>query len=384
MLDCCGVSAQSNTNTRAYIARYKDIAQEEMERTGVPASITLGQGIIESVAGTSTLSQKANNHFGIKCHDDWNGPTYYQDDDAKHECFRKYKKPEDSFRDHSDFLKSRPRYAFLFQLDPCDYKDWSYGLKKAGYATNPNYAQDLIKAIEDNNLQQYDLGGCNKHTVSVDTDKIKNTPVNKLNDTSSRSPVSAYTTHDVFVFNNIRTIILKPGDAPKRIAGEFQTRPAWLLKWNDMDETAVLVPGTKFYLQPKRNNGVAEYHVVQMNETMLAISESEGIKLSELYKKNLLQPGEEPAVGQKLYLKKKRSTAPELKKADAAPTPSVLNSVPVTITNASVSESKTYTVQTGDTLFSIAKKFNLTVDELKQKNNLTGNAIKVGDKLIVQ
>ncbi len=217
-------------------------------------------------------------------------PTYHQDDDAKNECFRKYSRPEDSFRDHSDFLKSRPRYAFLFQLDPCDYKGWSYGLKKAGYATNPNYAQDLIKAIEDNNLQQYDLGGCNKRTVSADSAKIKNNSINRLNDTASAS-ANANTAHDVFVFNNIRTILLKPGDTPQKIAGEFQTRPNWLLKWNDMDENSVLIPGTKFYLQPKRNNGVAQYHIVQTHETMFTISQSEGIKLSELYKKNLLGPG---------------------------------------------------------------------------------------------
>jgi LysM repeat protein len=364
--------SQNAANTQAYIARYKDIAQEEMERTGVPASITLGQGIIESVAGTSILSQKANNHFGIKCHEDWNGPTYYQDDDAKNECFRKYDKPEDSFRDHSDFLKSRPRYAFLFQLDPCDYKDWSYGLKKAGYATNPSYSQELIKAIEDNNLQQYDLGGCDKRIVSADSDKIKNTSLKKLNDTTSSSaPVSTNSLHDVFEFNNIRTILLKSGDTPKRIADEFKTRPNWLLRWNDMDENQVLIPGTKFYLQPKHNNGVAQYHIVQINETMFTISQSEGIKLSELYKKNLLQPGEEPAVGQKMFLKKKRTEPPELYKPDSfAP---VNNNI-----------DKIYVVQSGDSLFSIAKKFNLTIDELKQKNHLTNDNIRIGDRLEVQ
>lgn len=371
--------SQNNTATRAYVARYKDIAQEEMQRTGVPASITLGQGIIESVAGTSSLSVKANNHFGIKCHEDWTGPTYIQDDDAKNECFRKYDKPEDSFRDHSDFLKSRSRYAFLFQFDPCDYKDWSYGLKKAGYATNPNYAQELIKAIEDNNLQQYDLGDCDKHTVSTDPSRIKNTPLNKLNDTSASNKfVSFNTGHDVFEFNNIRTILLKQGDTPQKIADEFKLRPNWLLKWNDMGEGAQLLPGTKFYLQPKRNNGIQQYHMVQSNETMYTISQSEGIKISELYKRNLLKPGDEPAIGQKLFLKKKRPMAPELRKADDIPP----LSAPQPVTNTPTS--KTYTVQAGDSLFSIAKKFNLTINELKQKNHLASDSIHAGDKLVIQ
>src|SRR5690554_5416321 len=139
-----------------YISMYKDDAIREMHRSGVPASITLAQGILESGDGNSALARKANNHFGIKCHGDWKGKTYYQDDDEKDECFRKYKSVLESFRDHSEFLK-KPRYAFLFELKPTDYKGWAKGLKKAGYATNPRYPQLLIKIIEENNLHQYDL-----------------------------------------------------------------------------------------------------------------------------------------------------------------------------------------------------------------------------------
>src|SRR5580765_6020531 len=133
----------------AYISRYKDLAISEMKRTGVPAAITLAQGIHETDAGTSDLVRKSNNHFGIKCKENWNGPTVSHDDDARGECFRKYEAAEQSYRDHSDFLKTRSNYASLFKLDPTDYEAWANGLKKAGYATNPKYAQILIKIIQD-------------------------------------------------------------------------------------------------------------------------------------------------------------------------------------------------------------------------------------------
>ena len=148
---------QSADAILAYITRYKDLAIAEMKRTGVPAAITLAQGIHETEAGTSVLVKKSNNHFGIKCKDEWRGQSVSHDDDARGECFRKYSAAEDSYRDHSDFLRNRPNYASLFTLDPTDYQGWAYGLKKAGYATNPKYAQVLIKLIQDYNLEDYTL-----------------------------------------------------------------------------------------------------------------------------------------------------------------------------------------------------------------------------------
>jgi len=148
---------QSTDAILAYISRYKELAISEMKRTGVPAAITLAQGIHETEAGTSVLVKKSNNHFGIKCKDEWRGQSVSHDDDARGECFRKYTAAEDSYRDHSDFLKNRPNYASLFTLDPTDYQGWAYGLKKAGYATNPKYAQILIKLIQDYNLEDYTL-----------------------------------------------------------------------------------------------------------------------------------------------------------------------------------------------------------------------------------
>ena len=151
------IFAQSATVIKDYIAKYKDIAIEEMLRTGVPASIKLAQGIHETAAGKSALVTKSNNHFGIKCKAEWKGPSVSHDDDARGECFRKYEDPFQSYRDHSDFLKTRAHYASLFQLDPTDYEGWAYGLKKAGYATNPKYPQIIIKLIKDYNLDDYTL-----------------------------------------------------------------------------------------------------------------------------------------------------------------------------------------------------------------------------------
>ena len=141
---------------KEFIRKYKHIAIREMERTGIPASITLAQGILESGCGESELAVNANNHFGIKCHETWNGDTYTMDDDTRDECFRKYKNIEQSWIDHSDFLTSRPRYAGLFSIPTTDYKAWAKGLKAAGYATNPQYANMLIKIIEEEELYKFD------------------------------------------------------------------------------------------------------------------------------------------------------------------------------------------------------------------------------------
>src|SRR5579871_5791991 len=149
---CNHISAQKPADIANYINAYKEVAINEMQRSGIPASIILAQGIHETEAGTSELVRKSNNHFGIKCKDTWTGSVVYHDDDERGECFRSYDKPEDSYKDHSDFLHASPRYAFLFKLDPMDYQGWAYGLKRAGYATNIRYSQILIKLIEDYKL----------------------------------------------------------------------------------------------------------------------------------------------------------------------------------------------------------------------------------------
>ena len=187
-------TSSANVTTLQYIARYKAIAIQEMNLYGIPASITLAQGLFESGSGNGELARVANNHFGIKCTSDWSGKGYYKDDDNKNDCFRVYNKPEDSFRDHSLFLK-RKNYARLFELDKNDYKGWAYGLKKAGYATNPNYPSLLINIIQKYNLDQYDspenevqkikrvdsvFTQIDKNIAVSKKDTLQNTPVDKL------------------------------------------------------------------------------------------------------------------------------------------------------------------------------------------------------------
>ena len=167
-----------------------------MKQFGVPASITLAQAMLESDNGNSTLAVKANNHFGIKCHKDWTGATIYHDDDRKGECFRKYKNPEQSFNDHSLFLRGGKRYAFLFDLTPTDYKAWAHGLKKAGYATNPKYAELLIKIIEDNEFYRFDQG----ITVAIKPPK----PV--VTDWDNYE-IDLYKTRPVFIRNRVNILL---------------------------------------------------------------------------------------------------------------------------------------------------------------------------------
>ncbi|MBO9684915.1 MAG: glucosaminidase domain-containing protein [Flavisolibacter sp.] len=184
------IFAQSSEIIRRYIETYKDVAIAEEIRTGVPASITLAQGIHETGAGTSQLVLKSNNHFGIKCKSDWTGESVSHDDDAKGECFRKYQDPLESYRDHSDFLKNRPFYTSLFDLDPTDYKAWAHGLKKAGYATNPKYAQILIKLIEDYDLQQYTLLALNgKFSGNSDVAFASNVKTESSDEAKTAEPV---------------------------------------------------------------------------------------------------------------------------------------------------------------------------------------------------
>lgn len=276
-----------------YINLYKDAAVEEMHRSGVPASITLSQGILESGDGNSPLARYANNHFGIKCHSEWTGKKYIQDDDAKDECFRSYKTALESFHDHSEFLKKR-RYAFLFELKPTDYKGWAKGLKKAGYATNPKYPQLLIDLIEKNQLHQYDLNKPVKNKTH------KNRSVKKpLAVKSIRKGSHSVKTHQ----NNIRYIEVIPGDSFEKIADEFNMGEWQLYKYNDVEKGDELFESGILYLQPKRSKAKKNYHTVKQGETMWDISQLHGIKLSKLYSRNKMSEKQLAQVGQKLYLR---------------------------------------------------------------------------------
>lgn len=300
------LSQSSDRMTRTeYFEAYKDMAMEEMHRSGIPASITLAQGALESGDGNSSLARRANNHFGIKCHEDWNGKKVYQDDDAKDECFRKYPSVEDSYRDHSDYLKAKSRYAFLFELDIADYKGWAKGLKKAGYATSSSYAESLIRIIEEFGLQQYDQMGATAHTSRKKPGRLHPSG-------SSRS---------VSLRNRVKYVVAKPGDTYESLTVEFGKLDWEIPDYNDAQAGDSLTPGEVVFLQPKRNKAEAgkNEHVVKAGETMLSISQLYAVKLSGLYRMNLLKPGTEPEAGISLQLRKalkRPSAAPEM---DIAP-----------------------------------------------------------------
>lgn len=281
--------------TRAeYIEKYKGDAIQEMHRSGVPASITLAQGILESGDGNSPLALYAKNHFGIKCHAGWDGGTFILDDDKKDECFRKYKSVYQSYKDHSDFLTTRSRYDGLFDLKITDYKGWAKGLKKAGYATNPKYAVQLIFLIEKNNLSQYD-----SHVETLPKKHVKNR--------SSKVLASVKTTRLIKLHNNIKFVTVKKGDTFYKIAHDFELGLWQIYKYNDLNKTDVLHVGDIIYLQPKRSKAAEEFHVMAKGDTMRKISQTYGVKLKHLYKKNQMILGTEPSVGTKIYLRDKKT-----------------------------------------------------------------------------
>ena len=270
-----GLSVQAqprNKQYEEYIKKYRDIAVREMKRYHIPASITLAQGLLESGAGQSTLARKSNNHFGIKCGGDWNGRTVSHDDDARGECFRAYKHPEESYEDHSKFLAGRPRYANLFKLKITDYKGWAHGLKKAGYATNPRYADQLIGIIELYDLHKYDT-----------KDGLK---------WMKRNPDP----HQPYVANGLLYIVVREGDTWKSISKEVGISQKKLISYNDLYKGYALRVGDILYLEKKNSKATKEYivHVLRGGESMHSISQRYGIRLKNLYKLNKMNP-DDPA-----------------------------------------------------------------------------------------
>ena len=289
----------ASRNTRAgYIAEFSAIAIEEMKRTGIPASIKMAQAILESGDGNSTLARRANNHFGIKCHD-WTGRRIYHDDDERNECFRRYSHPEESFRDHSKFLTGRPRYAGLFNLDPYDYKSWARDLKAAGYATNPDYDKLLIRIIEDNSLHELDRGvvRITKPATSAGT------PAAVTNTTSSGSA------RQINTRNRIKYIVARQGDNYESVTREMGLLSFELGRYNDIAPGTLFSPGDIIYLQPKRIRAErgSEIHIAREGETMHSISQLYGVRLSHLLTRNHMQEGQEPSTGDTVFLRKQNS-----------------------------------------------------------------------------
>ncbi|WP_343668188.1 glucosaminidase domain-containing protein [Chitinophaga sp.] len=306
------VKAQT-TSTPQYIAMYKDIAIDEMKRSGIPASITLAQGVLETQSGNSWLVQNSNNHFGIKCKNNWTGATVNYDDDARQECFRKYNTAAESYKDHSDFLKNNPRYSFLFQFQMEDYKSWAYGLKQAGYATSKTYPQQLIKVIEDYNLQKYTMEGeglVPRSAPSTYTTTKPSTTTGKGNTAAADKPIPS----GIFEINGRKVIYAQAGTALIQLASEKDVKLRNLVKYNDLQNDDPLPKSNYIFLEKKGKSGKNDYHVVKQGETMYDISQAEGIQLRWLRRRNKMKEGEEPAAGQRLALQGYASVKPELAK----------------------------------------------------------------------
>ncbi|MBQ1937984.1 MAG: glucosaminidase domain-containing protein [Bacteroidales bacterium] len=299
---CLSLSAQKPHE--AYIQQFSQTAIEEMYRSGIPASITLAQGLLESDAGRSYLSTQGNNHFGIKCHRDWKGESVFYDDDKKGECFRKYKHAEESYRDHSDFIRYRDRYKFLFDYDIKDYRSWAAGLKKAGYATDPAYATKLIRLIENYNLMRFDsmkpegksaakLRKEDKREgkgeeLSIPESPLKLEEAEIMNDAQGEFTFSLQ--RPIYTKNRVPFVYAQEGETYESIAEDFNLFRAEIYRFNDVKPgLREPLPGEVVYVQAKRKataRGLDKYVVNSPDESLWAISQRYGITMASLMKRN--------------------------------------------------------------------------------------------------
>lgn len=290
------LSAQNPSYT-TYVEKHKDIAIRQMQEASIPASIIMAQALLESGAGTSYLAQKANNHFGIKCSSQWNGPSVKKDDDHPDECFRSYENVEDSFRDHSAFLK-RDRYASLYKLPITDYKSWAHGLKAAGYATDPAYGEKLIRIIETYNLHTLD-SAAGSNTVDTPSTNTSAPP-------TGMSVAMAVSSSQIFNHKNKNLPYVQVGSSEsiEDIATRYRKTVTDLLDYNDMRYDDTLNVGDIIFLAPKRTKGADKYYIIAAGDTMYSISQILGMTLESLYLKNRIKAGAMPPVGTRLYLQR--------------------------------------------------------------------------------
>lgn len=337
VLILCNIKAQGWKTEHQYIQKFAQYAVEEMEKYQIPASITLAQGILETGGGQSRLAQEGNNHFGIKCKEDWTGKTMAHTDDAPNECFRVYDDPKESYEDHSKFLRFRKYYQNLFNLDIKDYKAWAHGLKKAGYATNPRYAYILISKIEKLRLYEFDnvsskdvLATILKLYPSLESDqifmakleqnKVKKEPVTikvpyqqtsyaKQQKRVEEIKSDAELLQNILVKNHpnggIKFIIVPVNTDVSFISNKYKISENRLIKWNDLPSTEIK-KNSILFLEAKNSSGNIETYTAQVGETMYDIAQKFGIKLNRLYSKNRMRKGEEPQVGQLIYLQNKK------------------------------------------------------------------------------
>lgn len=429
-----------------YIEKYKEIALREMERAGIPASIKLAQGLLESNAGQSYLAVNGNNHFGIKCGNDWKGRKVYRQDDDRDEqgqliesCFRSYKDAEESFVAHSEFLRDpnkRIRYGDLFLLDRTDYKGWAEGLRRAGYATDPRYPAKLIEIIERYQLNRFDQMSTLELVADIeipDWTAPDTEPPPSVPSTATPPPAAAFKNNDVHY------VLARADETLVQIARQTNMRLNDIINFNEglLSADQRLAAGTVVYLQPKRNayRGKESWHYVKKGETMHAISQMYGLKLDRLYHRNRLAANSQPAVGERIKLRggrvnerpllsseaappgryrpadvildqdgdhfldmgddffvapppPPRETRPETQPPSPPPPPQTETqpqpAVPQQPTAPPPAGAVYHTVVTGDTLYSLARRYNTTVDEIKRLNNLSSNNINIDMKLRVQ
>jgi LysM repeat protein len=366
-------SVAQTITPQEYIEAYKEIAVREMKRMGVPAGITLAQGILESECGNGELVKKSNNHFGIKCKNSWTAGGVKYNDDAIGECFRLYKTAEDSYRDHSNFLRGNQRYSELFKLSPTDYKGWSYGLKKAGYATNPKYPSLLIGCIEKYNLQQYTLLGANEVPVfdnrqyKDDVGEVDSAAgsgkfyINTFPEDTSVVQSNIDVADEIKIINGAKCIFAKKGTSLLVLATKNNVNLNKILAYNELAEEGILAKDQFVFLQKKLKVGAEDFYITLQGETVYDVSQKNGIQLQYLLNYNHLTNYTPLAGGTKLLLKNNEDKS-------------------VTVTNVQIKT--VHTVKPKENLYSISKKYSVSVKNLKEWNSLTTENLSVGQILI--
>ncbi len=414
MLSFCSALSAQKMNTQQYIEEYKYAAMQEMKIYGIPASVTLAQGILESASGNSKLAKDCNNHFGIKCRKNWTGNFCLADDDAADECFRGYANAMESYRDHSLFLKGASRYDFLFNLPATDYKAWAHGLRQAGYATNPAYGTIIIGVVERYRLSMYD-----SMIVLGDDYDTPDTAAGRL-----------------IRLHGLPAVIALKSQQPEDIAKRYDMGVWQIYKYNDLKRGEDLKPGEIVYLKPKKRKANVDFHLVKEGETLRDISQQHAVKLKHLEKFNHIMSSQPLRPGELIYLREKRSkdsaaisrdmrgssasvakdttlqvagegdtwnsiaqktgqSSENLKKNNAGidePAPGQLvlltpNSATPKVRddNADVAKGLMYhTVVAGETVYSISRLYKTTPDSIVQWNNLVGSNIKAGQELRVR
>jgi LysM repeat protein len=423
MLSTGIVDAQVLSQHLEYIEQYKQLALREMQRARVPASIKLAQAILESGAGTTELAQRAKNHFGVKCGSSWRGASYYKmDDEPQESCFRSYDRVEDSYIDHSDnFWAKKHIYGALFDLDITDYRAWAHGLKRAGYATAPDYAQKLINIVERYELWKYDtpdaaLAAGQASSAPMTPQAHGSIPIPGKGKVGEPEEV-------VFYVNDTRATRTVAGETPKAVARRTFVSTGALIRYNDAQwrEQQALSEGTLVYIQSKRNSwrGKEDWHTVKPGETVFSIAQSYGIRLKAMYKRNRLVEGKEPAQLARLKIKggkvppgidlttmpgrpasgkpgqageyidfpditppAPKPTAPQA--GEDLPPREIRETREPAPTTEPGATAVFHTVVAGDTLFSLARRYGTTVSAIKSMNNLSSDTISTGSRLRVQ